>query len=121
MKNYAATGITLLAWAVCAMLITPSLGIAADEEGCLICHKYSGLARLDQKTGKIRLFYVNDNMYKNSVHGKVLCRNCHLKLDVIPHNDFKKVDCSTKCHLKEPSTDVDFSHTALSKRWIGSK
>lgn len=86
---------------------------AADEEGCLICHKYSGLARIDQKTGKTHLFYVPDYLYKNSVHGKVLCRNCHLNLDVIPHNDAKKVDCATKCHLKEPSTDKDFSHANL--------
>lgn len=93
-----------------SILTVPSWGFAADEEGCLICHKYPGLARIDQKTGKLRLFYVNDGMYKNSVHGKVLCRNCHLKLDVIPHADFKKVDCSTKCHIKEPSTDKEFSH-----------
>lgn len=83
---------------------------AADEEGCLICHKYPGLGRIDQETGSLRLFYVNDDTYKTSVHGKVLCRNCHLNLDVIPHTDARKVDCATKCHLKEPSTDREFSH-----------
>ncbi len=83
---------------------------AADEEGCIICHKYPGLARIDQDTGRLRLFYVDDGKYKNSVHGKILCRNCHLKLDVIPHADFTRVNCSTKCHIKEPSTDREFSH-----------
>ncbi|MDD3618132.1 MAG: hypothetical protein RBR09_01685 [Desulfobulbaceae bacterium] len=91
----------------------PPPGPAADEEGCLICHKYSGLARIDQKTSKVRLFYIPGEKYKGSVHGKVLCRNCHLNLDVIPHIDAKRVDCSTKCHLKEPSTEVDFSHANL--------
>lgn len=101
-----------LAWALVTMFIAPNQVIAADEEGCMICHKYSGLARLD-KTGKTRLFYVNNDTYNNTVHGKVLCRNCHLNLDVIPHTDAKKVDCSTKCHIKEPSTDVEFSHGNL--------
>lgn len=88
----------------------PLIAIAADEEGCVICHKYPGLARIDQQTGNLRLFYVDDHQYKNSVHGKILCRNCHLKLDVIPHTNTAKVNCSTKCHLKEPSTDREFSH-----------
>jgi hypothetical protein len=110
MKKHVA--VLLFTWTVLALLIAPVWVIAADEEGCSICHKYSGLARLD-KTGKVRLFYVNDDMYKNSVHGKVLCRSCHLNLDIIPHTDTKKVDCATKCHLKEPSTDVDFSHGNL--------
>lgn len=91
----------------------PAPGPASDEEACLVCHKYSGLARIDQKTSKVRLYYIPGYKYKNSVHGKVLCRNCHLNLDVIPHVDAKKVDCSTKCHLKEPSTDKDFSHANL--------
>ncbi len=113
MKKNATVCTLFFAWALLTLLITPIRTLAADEEGCLICHKYSGLARLDQKTGSIRLFYVNNNKYNNSVHGKVLCRNCHLKLDVIPHTDAIKVDCSTKCHLKEPSTDIEFSHGNL--------
>ncbi|TKB11381.1 cytochrome C [Desulforhopalus sp. IMCC35007] len=92
------------------VMTNPSGVIAADEEGCLICHKYPGLARIDQKTGRLRLFYVGNNKYKNSVHGKILCRNCHLNLDKIPHADIAKVNCSTKCHIKEPSTDREFSH-----------
>jgi hypothetical protein len=95
------------------MVMSACTALAADEEGCIICHKYPGLGRIDQQTGRLRLFYVNDMTYKNSVHGKILCRNCHLKLDVIPHADFAKVDCSTKCHVKEPSTDRDFSHGTI--------
>jgi hypothetical protein len=115
MKKTATLCTLFFAWTLLAMLTSPIQVIAADEEGCLICHKYSGLARLDQKTSKLRLFYVNDHQYKNSVHGKILCRNCHLNLDVIPHTDAKKVDCSTKCHIKEPSTDIEFSHGNLFK------
>jgi hypothetical protein len=113
MMHISTRGILFLVGTLLALSIAPTSGNAADEEACLICHKYSGLARIDQKTGKVRLFYVPYTKYKNSVHGKILCRNCHLNLDVIPHVDAKKVDCSTKCHLKEPSTDVDFSHANL--------
>lgn len=113
MKKFSTGGILFLVGTFLTLFFAPSWVKAADEEGCLICHKYSGLARIDQKTGKIRLFYVADSKYKNSVHGKVLCRNCHLNLDKIPHNDAQKVDCSTKCHLKEPSTEIEFSHSNL--------
>lgn len=110
--NIFSCGRILLLFSLCVWsgFLLPGNGLANDEEGCVICHKYPGLARIDQQTGKLRLFYVDDHQYRNSVHGKILCRNCHLKLDVIPHADFAKVNCSTKCHLKEPSTDREFSH-----------
>ena len=115
MKKHSTSYILLFAWTIMSILVTPNWGKTADEEGCLICHKYSGLARVDRDTGALRVFYVPDNKYKNSVHGKIICRNCHLNLDVIPHTDAKKVDCSTKCHLKEPSTGIEFSHGNLYK------
>ena len=91
-----------------------------DEEDCMICHRYPGLARIDQKTGKLRLFYVSPALYGNSVHENVLCRYCHQGLDVIPHNNIKKVDCSNKCHIKEPSTEREFSHKNIYERLIHS-
>jgi len=41
------------------------------------------------------------------------CKNCHVGLDKIPHTDVAKVDCATKCHLKEPSTNQEFSHANM--------
>ncbi|MDW7773002.1 MAG: hypothetical protein SCH71_08945 [Desulfobulbaceae bacterium] len=113
MKHFSTGCILFLVGTILTLFLFSSRVNAADEEGCAICHKYSGLARIDQQTGKIRLFYVTEEKYQNSVHGKVLCRNCHLNLDKIPHNDAQKVDCSTKCHLKEPSTEIEFSHSNL--------
>lgn len=111
MKNHLSRCVCLflMIWMV-SILNAPSFIYAADEEACLVCHKYPGLARIDTQTGGLRLFYVSEGQYSNSVHGKILCRNCHLNLDVIPHTDAKKVDCATKCHIKEPSTDKEFSH-----------
>ncbi len=100
--------------------ISVSARTPADEEDCLICHRYPGLARIEQKTGKFRLFYVNPQLYDQSVHGQILCRYCHIGLDVIPHNNVKKVNCATKCHLKEPSTGKEFSHANIYERLIHS-
>lgn len=93
-----------------ACTTSKAYGIPADEEDCLLCHKYPGLGRIDQATGSLRIFYVPGKKYFNSVHSKVICRNCHLNLNVIPHNDAQPVDCTTKCHVKEPSTGKEFSH-----------
>ena len=112
-KHYKQKTGHLIVFLMFFIVTNTSVGFTADEEACLICHKYPGLARIDQTTGRLRLFYVDDQKYGNSVHGKILCRNCHLNLDKIPHADFAKVNCSTKCHIKEPSSDKEFSHGTI--------
>jgi hypothetical protein len=82
---------------------------APDEENCLICHRFPNMGRIDEN-GEKRIFYINDQLFGNSVHGKLRCKDCHVDLDKIPHEDVKKVDCSTQCHIKEPSSNRDFSH-----------
>ncbi len=110
--------IQILLMSILLIMWTGTSGYAAgaDEEDCLICHKYPGLGRIDQKTGRLRIFYVAGSKFLNSVHSQVLCRNCHLNLDVIPHTDAKKVDCTTKCHIKEPSTGKEFSHGKINNK-----
>ena len=87
-----------------------------DTENCLFCHRYPHIGRFD-KTGKKRIFYVNEKLFANSVHGKLRCKSCHVGLDEIPHTDVKKVDCSTKCHIEEPSTNKEFSHINMIKKY----
>ena len=72
------------------------------------------------KTGKKRVFYVNEKMFANSVHGNLRCKSCHVGLDKIPHTDIKKVDCSTKCHIEEPSTNKEFSHINMIQKYEAS-
>ncbi|NOX35069.1 MAG: hypothetical protein GXP56_15295 [Deltaproteobacteria bacterium] len=69
------------------------------------------------KTGRRRIFYINEKKFANSVHGKLRCKGCHTGLNQIPHTDVKKVDCSTNCHLKEPSTNKDFSHINMVNKY----
>ena len=91
----------------------------ADTENCLLCHRYPAMGRYDEK-GVKRVFYVNDRKFTASVHGKLKCKNCHVGLDKIPHTDVAKVDCATKCHLKEPSTNQEFSHANMIAKYEAS-
>jgi len=77
------------------------------------------MGRYDE-TGTKRVFYVNDKKFAASVHGKLKCKNCHVGLDKIPHTDVSKVDCATKCHIKEPSTNQEFSHANMVEKYEAS-
>lgn len=90
-----------------------------DTENCLLCHRYPGIGRYDQQGNK-RVFYVNESRFAHSVHGKLRCKNCHIGLDQIPHTDSQKVDCATKCHIEEPSTNKEFSHINMIDKYRSS-
>jgi len=90
------------------LLLPLNLG-AADIGNCLLCHKYPGLSRVDEN-GNFRLFYVNEDIFHQSVHLKVKCEGCHTDVQKIPHDPVKKVDCFIQCHIIEPSSEQKFSH-----------
>lgn len=92
---------------------------APDEENCLICHRYPRIGRYDE-AGHKKVYYINDQLFANSVHGKLRCKSCHVDLDKIPHEDVKKVDCSIKCHLKDPSSNREFSHSGMEEKYQDS-
>jgi hypothetical protein len=89
--------------------ILPAVSLGADIGNCLLCHKYPGLSRVDED-GKLRLLYINEDIYNTSVHAKVKCEGCHTDINKIPHDSAKKVDCMTECHIVEPSSEQKFSH-----------
>lgn len=91
----------------------------SDTENCLLCHRYPGMGRYD-KRGIKRIFYINESRFAHSVHGKLRCKNCHIGLDQIPHTDVKKVDCGTKCHIEEPSTNKEFTHGNMIEKYQAS-
>lgn len=82
---------------------------AEDELDCLLCHKYRGLSRIDEN-GKFRLFYINEVIFKEGPHVRIKCADCHQDIKKIPHDPAKKVECTTECHLIEPSGQKNFSH-----------
>ncbi len=87
----------------------PASSFASDVGNCLLCHKYPGISRVDED-GKMKLFYVNESIFTNSVHTKVKCEGCHTDITKIPHEPAKKVDCLVECHIVEPSSEKKFSH-----------
>ncbi len=106
--------ILMLLFFLCAgflvlIVFMPGSSGAADIGNCLLCHKYPGLSRVDDE-GKFRLFYVNEDIFNQSVHAKVKCEGCHPDIQKIPHEPAKKVDCFLECHIIEPSSEKKFSH-----------
>lgn len=86
---------------------------AEDELNCVLCHKHRGLSRIDEN-GNFRLFYINEALFEEGPHVRVKCLDCHRDISKIPHDPAKKVDCTTECHLTEPSGQKNFSHKSVS-------
>ncbi len=110
---------------LCAMLtMVPASALAqdslpSDPENCLLCHRYPTIGRF-MEDGTLRVYYVNDRMWLESVHGEVECSNCHEDVDRIPHTGAEPVDCSTTCHITEPSEDDYFSHGNMVEKYSQS-
>lgn len=105
---------TVLFWAFPFGATPAVLDLVPDTENCLLCHRYPHIGRYDEDGNK-RIFYVNEKMFAESVHGTLKCKDCHAGLDRIPHTDVQKVNCATKCHTEEPSSKQQFSHLKLLK------
>jgi len=107
---------SLLLFLLLLLFCMSSRAYAVDEENCLLCHRYSGLGRID-KEGKKHLYYVNESLYNQSVHAKVRCGECHTDIKEFPHGTVKKVDCAAVCHLVDPSSNTPFSHAKMIEKF----
>ncbi|MDO8282748.1 MAG: hypothetical protein Q7U10_09055 [Thermodesulfovibrionia bacterium] len=86
---------------------------AADSENCLMCHKYRFLGRIDEH-GKKRNYNVDENIYNETVHRNVPCRDCHTSIQNLPHEPITdEVNCGNQCHIKPPFAKENFSHKAI--------
>lgn len=100
------------------LLLVPSICLAEVEGNCTMCHKYPGLGRIEKnsedpdKQNK-RVFYINNNLFEATYHGKIRCKSCHTGVNKIPHTDAPAVDCSTDCHIMDPSSKKSFSHRKI--------
>lgn len=75
-----------------------SQGLALDESGCLTCHQYPGLTRLEVK-GTFTPLHIDEKKFRQSVHGEVRCTQCHTSVSKVPHTGETRVDCTTAdCH-----------------------
>lgn len=101
-----------------AMLYLTAPALAEVEGNCTMCHKYAGLGRIeknkDDPQRKIkRIYYIDNDLFEASYHGKIRCRGCHTGIDKIPHTGAKQVDCATNCHIMDPSSNKAFSHRTI--------
>jgi 5-methylcytosine-specific restriction endonuclease McrA len=86
---------------------------AADQENCLMCHKYPDLATIGAD-GQVKNYYINEHIFLNSLHGTVACRGCHTYIKKFPHDPVtEKVNCANVCHIKPPFAEENFSHEKL--------
>lgn len=100
------------------VLCIPTTGSAEVEGNCTMCHKFSGFGRIEKTNNNSeetikRVFYINNDLFEASYHGKVRCKSCHIGVDKIPHTDVEKVNCATDCHIADPSTNRPFSHRRI--------
>ena len=111
-------------WIVCVMLFMswgkPAIAFE-DDEACLMCHKYPMLGRMTDD-GALRSYNVVPELFSNTVHRNVPCRDCHVEIRELPHKPIEQgVQCSTECHsVTNPSTGKPFSHNATYDRYRGS-
>lgn len=91
----------LLLTAVAGLLLNvPDTSFAEDHGGCLTCHRYPGLVRLE-KSGEFKVLHIDEEKHLASSHAKTDCRQCHPKTTAIPHTDVTGVDCTSKCHFED--------------------
>lgn len=98
---------------------------AADPEGCLICHRYGGLATMDPDTDRVRLFAVDPDYYDHALgpHVRLRCTDCHYRdeVAVVPHKEMSPVDCTQACHITNPEQqEFQFRHQTISNMLEGS-
>lgn len=102
----------LVALSFCGL---PKYGGAEDELNCVLCHKHRGLSRIDEN-GNFRLFYINEALFEEGPHVRLMCLDCHRDIKRIPHDPARKVDCTVECHLTEPSGKQRFSHKPIADK-----
>jgi hypothetical protein len=90
----------LLIAALIIILLAPVSGKAVDLGGCLTCHRYPGLVKME-KPGNIKVLHVDEEIHLASAHGMVDCRKCHPTVTQVPHTGETKVNCTTECHLED--------------------
>ncbi|MBI5865810.1 MAG: hypothetical protein HZB38_15165 [Planctomycetes bacterium] len=93
--------------ALAALLGAVSETAGQDRENCLYCHQSAGLSRFDEKSGTVRLFYIDPDFThsKHGPHARLRCTACHLpeQVGVVPHLELTPVDCTRECHLVFPN------------------
>jgi hypothetical protein len=83
----------------------PTASFAMDESGCLTCHQYPGLVRLEK--GVVQALHIDEQAFLSSPHGKLNCKQCHADIVKVPHTGQNAVRCITAaCHASDKERAV---------------
>jgi hypothetical protein len=96
--------------------LTQGSANAENRGNCLMCHKMPGFGLYEEDENHNRtkrIFYIDEQEYKDSYHGRLECKACHNDINEIPHAAAKKVDCTIECHIRDPSNNSRFSHKKI--------
>jgi len=88
---------------------------SALAQGCLLCHKYMGLGRVEEGEADnhtFKSYYVDEQLLRESVHGGVECTACHQSVERIPHVDPETAACPSSCHPDRSVVEKGFSHSS---------
>ncbi len=91
-----------------------SSSFGLDEGGCLTCHQYPGLVRLEKADG-VKVLHIDESKFFSSPHGKFRCEKCHTSVVKVPHTGETSTDCTTECHQKDAAKIADFPLKTLHK------
>ncbi len=99
----------LLGLHICSTLL-----FASDPQNCLFCHKYRRLRVYDDE-GTLQNYYVDTEVFHQSIHRDVTCVGCHSDITKVPHGETEKVNCNKTCHIDKfkNMTGQNFSHQAV--------
>lgn len=96
------------------LLVACAPAVAQESDGCLNCHQYRGLARIDTAGNRVKNFFVDPDYYTRGLgpHARLRCTQCHddKEVGVFPHEKVAAVDCTKACHLVSGNREVRFSH-----------
>ena len=103
---------------IIGLVILPTNIYAQSIDDCLMCHSDNTLTM--EKKGKEISLFVNENVFKKSVHSKLSCVACHKGFDPenIPHaENIKEINC-VNCH-QNVLTKHSFHPQILKSKGIG--
>jgi hypothetical protein len=82
----------------CVLVFIPMTALAQDE--CFECHEDRELTSVDDQGIEYSL-YVDQAVFKKSIHGDLDCQSCHSGISELPHDEkLPRVDCGI-CHSEE--------------------
>ncbi len=112
----------LVAVTIALVLVVVGPAMAADQEGCLICHSDPNFTNPTPKEGEPTSLYVDPQKFAASVHGKNQCSSCHRGfVNTIPQHqtdptkDYKQIaiEACESCHPKEFAAYQTSTHAKL--------